>query len=398
MRRPTLEFLKTEAGSGLVLGLTALLAVLAANSSLAWAYFDLVRAPFTIQFGDFRETLSLDQWVKEGLMAIFFLVVGLELKFEALKGELANPRRLAVPIFAAIAGMAVPALVYLAVTAGAPPTPGAWATPTATDIAFALAALAAASKRLPASLRVFLLTLAMVDDMGAVGLIGLLFSHDLQPWSLVGVGVTLAAMAGLGRWRSTPFLVYGLGFLLVWAFTLKSGMPTSATAVLAAFTVPVGPHKRWRDGMAQHMIQSLHPYVAFLILPLFAFFASGFVLKGLSLSVLGRPEVLGILLGLFVGKQVGVFLAAFLAAVTKLGRKPTGATWIEMYGVSLLCGIGFTMSLYIGGLAFPAADPQGQAAVRLAVALGSILSGALGMAVLAWAGGRRVNVNVDQQP
>ena len=187
MRRPTLEFLQTEAGSGLVLGLAALAGVLAANSSLAWAYFGFIHAPFTVQFGAFRQTASVLEWIKQGLMSVFFLVVGLELKYEALKGELANPRRLAVPILAALAGMIVPALIYLAINAGQPIIPGAWATPTATDIAFALAALATASRRLPASLRVFLMTLAVVDDMGAVGLIGILFSHDLRPWPLAGV-------------------------------------------------------------------------------------------------------------------------------------------------------------------------------------------------------------------
>ena len=330
MRRPTLEFLQTEAGSGLVLGLAALAGMLAANSSLSWAYFGFVHAPFTVQFGAFRQTASVLDWIKQGLMSVFFLVVGLELKYEALKGELANPRRLAVPIIAAIAGMAVPALIYLAINARQPVVPGAWATPTATDIAFALAALAAASRRLPASLRVFLLTLAVVDDMGAVGLIGILFSHNLRPWPLAGVGLTLAVMAGIGRWRSAPFLLYGVGLVLVWAFSIQSGAATSLTAVLAAMTVPVGARKRAQDGMLQQMLLSLHPYVAYGVLPLFAFTAAGFSFSGFSLAVLTRPALLGILAGLFLGKQIGVFSAAFLASALKLGRKPTGATWLEI--------------------------------------------------------------------
>jgi NhaA family Na+:H+ antiporter len=389
MRRPTLEFLQTEAGSGFVLGLAALAAVLAANSNLAWAYFSFIHAPFTVQFGAFRQTASVLDWIKEGLMSVFFLVVGMELKYEALRGELANPRRLAVPIIAAIAGMVVPALIYLAINAGHPVVPGAWATPTATDIAFALAALAASSRRLPASLRVFLLTLAVVDDMGAVGLIGLLFSHDIQPWPLAGVGVTLAVLAGLGRWRSAPFLAYGVGFVLVWAFSIQSGAAPSLTAVLAAMTVPVEARKRAKDGMLQQMMQSLHPYVAYLVLPLFAFAAAGFSLKGLSLAMLGRPALLGIFAGLFLGKQIGVFGAAFLTTTLKLGRKPTGASWLEIYGVALLCGVGFTMSLFIGSLAFPASDAAAQTDVRVGVALASLLSGVLGMAVLSWAGSRR---------
>jgi NhaA family Na+:H+ antiporter len=389
MRRPTLEFLQTEAGSGLVLGLAALAGVLAANSSLAWAYFGFIHAPFTVQFGAFRQTASVLEWIKQGLMSVFFLVVGLELKYEALKGELANPRRLAVPILAALAGMIVPALIYLAINAGQPIIPGAWATPTATDIAFALAALATASRRLPASLRVFLMTLAVVDDMGAVGLIGILFSHDLRPWPLAGVGLTLAAMAGVGRWRSAPFLVYVAGLVLAWVFSVQSGVAPSLTAVLAAMTVPVEARKRAKDGMLQQMLLGLHPYVAYGVLPLFAFAAAGFSFEGFSPAALKRPALLGILAGLFLGKQIGVFAAAFLASTFKLGRKPTGATWLEIYGVSLLCGVGFTMSLFIGSLAFGPDDAAGQTDLRVGVALASLLSGALGMAVLAWAGSRR---------
>jgi NhaA family Na+:H+ antiporter len=325
-------------------------------------------------------------------MSVFFLVVGLELKYEALKGELANPRRLAMPIIAAIGGMLVPALIYLAINAGHPMTPGAWATPTATDIAFALAVLAFASRRLPDSLRVFLLTLAVVDDMGAVGLIGVLFSHDLKPWPLAGLGLTLAALAGIGRWRTAPFMAYGAGFALVWIFSIQSGAATSLTAVLAALTVPVGPHKRAKDGMLQQMMQSLHPYVAYLVLPLFAFAAAGFSFKGLSPALLARPALLGIFAGLFLGKPIGVFGAAFLTSWLKLGRKPTGATWLEIYGVSLLSGVGFTMSLFIGSLAFATDDTAGQADVRIAVSLASLLAGALGMAVLSWAGSRRADL------
>jgi NhaA family Na+:H+ antiporter len=390
MRRPTLEFLKTEAGSGLVMGLAAILALFLANSRLAPVYFGLLRAPFTVQLGVFRETISVEEWTKQGLMAVFFLVVGLELKFEALKGELANPRRLAVPILAAIGGMAVPALIYWATTSGAPRIPGAWAIPTPTDIAFALAVLAASSKRLPGSLRVFLLTLAIVDDLGAVGLISVLFSHDLHPWALAGAGVTLAGLAVLGRWRAAPTLAYGAGFVLVWAFTLKSGVSTSVAGMLTALTVPIGPRRLARDGMLQQMMQILHPYVAYLILPLFAFAAAGFSLRGVSFETLSKPAVLGIFLGLFLGKQIGVFVMAFLASASRLGRKPTGATWLEMYGVSLLCGVGFTMSLYVGELAFPG-DPAAQTDIRLSVFLASLLSGAAGMAILAWAGARRID-------
>jgi NhaA family Na+:H+ antiporter len=397
MRRPTTEFLKTEAGSGVILGSAALAAVLAANSNLAWAYFAFIRAPFTIQFGAFRETATVLDWIKHGLMAVFFFVVGLEIKFEILKGELANPRRLALPILAAVGGMVVPALFYVALNAGQPPIAGAWATPTATDIAFALAALAVASKRLPPSLRIFLLTLAIVDDIGAVGLIAWLFSHEIRLWPLAGAAATLAAMAALSRWRSAPFLAYAVGFLLVWGFTLKSGVSTSVAGVLAAMTVPAGPHRRAKDGMLQQTMESLHPYVAYAILPLFAFTAAGFSFEGVSPGLIRQPIPLGIFAGLLLGKPIGVFGAAFAAAVLGLGRKPTGANWLEVLGVSLLCGVGFTMSLFIGDLAFPE-DMQSQTQVRLGVALGSLLSGLAGIALLRWCGSRRPEAEDETMP
>ena len=389
-RRPTLEFLKTEAASGLILAAAALAALILANSPWADDYFGFIHAPFSVRIGPFQETADVLDWVKHGLMTIFFFVVGMEIKFEAIKGELANPRRLAVPILAAVGGMALPALTFLLINAGrGSDVHGAWAVPTATDIAFALAALAAVSKTLPASLRVFLLTLAIADDLGAVGLIGILFSHDVHLRPLIGAGVALLAMIALGRWRAAPFLFYALGFALVWAFTLKSGVSTSVAGVLAAFTVPVGPRRRGQDSVLHFFMDSLHPYVAYGILPLFAFVAAGFSFRGITGAHFTSPLTLGILLGLFVGKQIGVFGAVFLAVTLGLGRKPTGAAWVEVWGLSLLCGIGFTMSLFIGALALPAADLQAQNQVRLGVVLASLLSAAAGMAVLSSAGAAR---------
>ncbi|MDB5460521.1 MAG: nhaA [Caulobacteraceae bacterium] len=387
-RRPTLEFLNTEAASGLILGGAALAALILANSPWSDSYFGFIHTPFTLQVGAFHETAEVLDWVKQGLMAIFFFVVGMEIKFEILKGELANPRRLAMPALAALGGMAMPALIYLAFNAGQPGARGGWAVPTATDIAFALGALAAVSKRLPASLRIFLLTLAIADDLGVVGLIAVLFSSNLHVWPLAGAGLALAGMAGLGRWRSAPFLFYAAGFALAWAFTLKSGMSTSVTGVLAALTVPIGPRRRGQDSVLRHFMDSLHPYVAFGILPLFAFVAAGFSFSGISGHLLA-PITLGVLLGLFLGKQIGVFGAVLIAVLAGFGRKPTGATWLELYGVSLLCGVGFTMSLFIAALAFPDVDVDHQNQVRLGVVLASILSASLGMMVLAWAGGLR---------
>ena len=388
-RRPTLEFLKTEAASGLILASAALAALVLANSPWAADYFGFIHAPLTVRVGAFEERADVLDWVKHGLMAVFFFVVGMEIKFEALKGELANPRRLAMPLLAAVGGMAAPALIYLALNHGRTSPPGGWATPTATDIAFALAALSVVSKRLPASLRVFLLTLAIADDIGAVGLIGLLFTQDLHLSALIGAAAALMFMAALGRWRTAPFLFYAAGFVLVWAFTLKSGVSTSVAGVLAAFTVPIGARRRGQESVLRHFMDSLHPYVAFGILPLFAFVAAGFSFNSVSGAHFTSPITLGILLGLFLGKQIGVFGAVFVAVALGLGRKPTGATWLEIYGLSLLCGVGFTMSLFIGALAFPGADVEAQTQARLGVVLASVLSAGAGMLILSSAGAVR---------
>lgn len=386
-RRLTLDFLKTESASGLILAAAAAAAILMANSPWAGSYFGFIHTPFTIQVGAFHETHSILDWIKEGLMAIFFFVVGLEIKYEILRGELANPRRLVLPIVAALGGMVVPAGIYLAFNAGPNGALRGWPIPTATDIAFALAALAIAGPRLPPTLRVFLLTLAIVDDLGAVALIGLVFSHGLQVAALGGAVVSLGLMALLGRWRGAPYLFYALGFLLVWAFTLKSGISTSVAGVAAAMTVPIEPRKPHRPGVLEDFMESLHPYVAYMILPLFAFSAAGFSLSGMTLAKFASPVTLGIAAGLFLGKQIGVFGATAAVIGLKLARRPTGATWAELYGVSLLCGVGFTMSLFIGALAFSTGEVAAQ--VTLGVLVGSILSAAVGMAVLSWAQKRR---------
>jgi NhaA family Na+:H+ antiporter len=387
-RRPTLEFLKTEAASGLILASAALAALILANSPWAGDYLGFIHHPIAVRIGAFDETAEVLDWVKHGLMAIFFFVVGMEIKYEVLKGELANPRRLAMPLMAAVGGMAAPALVFLMVTRGSAPH-GAWAAPTATDIAFALAALSVVARQLPTSLRVFLLTLAIADDLGAVGLIGILFSQDLHLRPLLGAGAALLSMAALGRWRTAPFLFYAAGFAVAWAFTLKSGVSTSVAGVLAAFTVPVGPRRLGQDSVLRHFMDSLHPYVAYGILPLFAFVAAGFPFRGLTGAHFTAPVTLGILLGLLLGKPLGVFGAVFLAVTTGLGRKPTGATWLEVFGLSVLCGVGFTMSLFIGALAFPDAGPAAQNEARLGVVLASMLAAGAGMAVLSAAGAAR---------
>lgn len=387
--RSTLAFLKTETGSGLLLAVVALIAIIWANSPWAGAYDALTHVRIPVQVGPFVQEKALADWVKTALMPIFFFIVGLEIKHEILRGELSNPRRLALPVLAAAGGVVVPALIYLAFNLGPDGAPKGWPTPTATDIAFALAALAAAGPRIPPSLRIFLLTLAIADDLVAVGLIAVLFTQNLSLPMLGGAAVTLAALALMSRWRTAPYSFWALGGLILWAFTLESGINTSLAGVAAAFCIPLEPKRPGGQGVLSETMEALHPYVAFFILPLFAFTTAGFSLTGAP----GAPPLgmvgLGVAAGLFLGKQVGVFGAAALAIGLKWARRPTGAKWLELYGVSVLCGMGFTMSLYIGALAFPGADVARQGEVRAGVVLGSLLSAVVGIAVLRFCAARR---------
>ena len=394
-RRSTLEFLKTETGSGLLLALAALAAVILANSPWAWAYTALTKHNVLVQVGPFIQEMSVTGWVKTALMPIFFFVVGLEIKHEVLRGELSNPRRLALPVLAAAGGVVVPALIYLAINASAGRHLEGWPIPTATDIAFALAALAAAGPRMPPTLRVFLLTLAIADDLVAVVLIAVLYTQDLRFPMLAGAAVTTAVLAAMGRWRTAPYAFWAVGGLLLWGFTLKSGVNTSLAGVAAAMCLPLEPKRPGGQGVLDETMEALHPYVAFLILPIFAFTAAGFAFGGETGKVLLSTVSLGVAAGLFFGKQLGVFGAALLAISLKRARRPTGAKWIELYGVAALCGVGFTMSLYIGALAFPGADPLHQAQVRAGVVLGSLASIALGLSVLLFSARRRARDETD---
>ena len=397
-RKITLDFLKTEAASGAALGLAVLAALVMANSPWAGSYFAWLKSEHVLQVGPLVLQLTITEWIKEGLMAVFFLVVGLEIKYEILRGELSDPRKLATPVLAALGGMVAPALVYLAVSGIAGGPRAGWPIPLATDIAFALAVFAVAARGLPSSLRVFLLTLAIVDDLGAIALIAVLFSSGVDwPPLLGGAGLLLAGgvAARIGR-IPAPFWV--LGFGLVWLLTVRSGLSTSLAAVAFAAIVPVNGRRDDGQSPLQQAMRDLHPWVAFLVLPLFAFAKAGVSFAGLSLDQALAPLVLAIAFGLFAGKQVGVLGAAWLASALKIGRKPTGATWLELYGVSLLCGVGFTMSLFIGALAFPGAiDSPEQVEVKLGVLLGSLLSAAAGGVVLAIASRRRMNL-AEQAP
>ncbi|WP_428150707.1 Na+/H+ antiporter NhaA [Brevundimonas sp.] len=389
-RKWTLDFLKTEAASGAVLGLAAIAALIVANSPLSDAYFYWLKSEHLFQAGPLSLQLTVSEWIKEGLMALFFLVVGLEIKYEILKGELSDPKKLVTPVAAALGGMLAPAGVYLLFSAGLQGPHQGWPIPLATDIAFALAVFALVGRGLPSSLRVFLLTLAIVDDLGAIGLIAVLFSEGVEWAPLAWAGALLGFGALMSR-RRIPAPFWVMGFLAVWWLSVQAGLSTSLAAVAFACIVPVSPRAADGQSPLKEAMHDLHPYVAYLVLPLFAFAKAGVSFAGLSLDQLLAPLVLGVAAGLFVGKQLGVFAAAWLVTRLGLGAKPGQSTWLQVYGVSLLCGVGFTMSLFIGALAFPGAvDSPEQVEVKLGVILGSVLSGVSGGVIL-WIASRRAS-------
>jgi NhaA family Na+:H+ antiporter len=388
-RRITLDFLRTERGAAAVLAGAAGLAIVLANSRLAPDYFGFIEGPFTVQLGGFRETLSVLDWARQGLMAVAFFVLGLEIKYEVTRGELANPRRLALPALAALGGVVGPALAYLAFNVGPDAAPQGWPAPIATDMAFALAALAAAGPRLPPTLRTFMLTVAVSDNLAAVALMGLTHAGRLHPAWGAATMAALALMAMVGRFREAPYLVYGVGLVVVWFLALHSGISPAIALAIAAATIPLTPRKPGRPGVLEDFMESLHPYVAYLILPFFAFAAAGFAFRGVSPSDLFGPVALGVAAGLALGKPLGVFAAASAVIGLRLARRPTGMRWIELAGVSFLCGAGFTMSLFVGQLAFPQAGGSEQAQVRLGVIAGSLVATLIGAALLAWAQARR---------
>jgi NhaA family Na+:H+ antiporter len=372
------RFLASEAAGGIILMGAAALALIVANSPLSQSYFAALAAK--------AGPLSVLHWINDALMAVFFLLVGLEIKREWTGGQLARWGDRALPGVAALAGMAVPALVYLIVARGQPELARGWAIPAATDIAFALGVLALAGRNVPASLKLFLTTVAIVDDIGAVAIIALFYSGALHWGALALAAVILAAMVALNRLGVRTLWPYLLGFVALWLAVHESGVHATVAGVLAALTIPVA-----RDELASplHRLEhGLAPWVGFAIVPLFGFANAGVSLAGANPASLLAPLPLAIALGLFLGKQLGVFAGVRLSIAIGIARKPDSASWRQVYGVALLCGIGFTMSLFIGGLAF--ADPAQGDAVKIGVLAGSILSALAGWALLRTPGARAV--------
>ncbi len=369
------EFIDSESAGGLVLMAAAALALFVANSPLAGPYFAALHQPLA--------GLDLLHWINDGLMAVFFLFVGLEIKREMLDGQLSTWSRRALPGIAAAGGMIAPALIYLAFNLDDPIAMRGWAIPAATDIAFALGVISLLGSRVPASLKVFLAALAIIDDLGAVVIIAFFYTAEVSWWALGAAALILGGLLALNRLRVTrlgPYLVLGAA---LWLFFLQSGVHATLAGVILALTIPLRatPARPESTESPLHRLEhGLAPWVAFLVVPVFGFANAGVSLAGADLPGVLGPVPLGVAAGLFFGKQVGVFGFSWLAIKAGLADLPANASWLQLYGVALLCGIGFTMSLFIGLLAFT--GPELQDAVKIGVLGGSLLAGVLGWIVL----------------
>jgi NhaA family Na+:H+ antiporter len=377
------EFLRHQAAGGIVLLAAAVLAFALTNSPLADYYLRFFELHLTVKLGDIGLDKSLNHWINDGLMAIFFFLVGLEIKRELIEGELSSPRQAALPAVAAVGGMALPALVYILFNSGTPEALDGWAIPAATDIAFAMGVISLLGNRVPESLKIFLLALAIIDDLGAIIIIAMFYTADLSLLALGLASIGVAVLIVMNRLKVQSLAAYVLVGVYVWACVLESGVHATLAGSVVGLCVPLrSPHGE-EHSLAKRCIHALHPWVAFAIMPAFAFANAGVPLAGLSWTTIAAPVTLGVALGLFIGKQAGVMAAIILARLCGIARLPEGAGWGETYGVAILTGIGFTMSLFIGSLAFRGIEHIVE--MRLGVIGGSILSALSGLLVLAWA-------------
>lgn len=383
--RTALDFIHHEASGGIVLLAAALVALVLANSPFQSLYDSLLHSDAGFHVGEYGLDKSLLHWINDGLMAIFFFLVGLEIKRELLEGELSTLRQATLPAIGALGGMIVPALIYVGLNSHNAHDLRGWAIPTATDIAFAVGVLALIGSRVPSSLKVFLLALAIIDDLGAIIIIAVFYTSNLSLSALALAGVGIVGLAILNGRNVTSTAAYVLVGLFVWLCVLKSGVHATLAGVATALAVPLSAPSNGENGtqsvpLAARIQESLHPWVTFGVLPAFAFANAGVTLTGVTPAALFGPIPLGIALGLFLGKPIGVFLFSRLAIALGLAARPDGASWMGLFGVSILAGIGFTMSLFIGMLAFP--EPQYAADIRIGVLSGSILSAVAGYILL----------------
>jgi NhaA family Na+:H+ antiporter len=377
LRSTFTRFFKMEAASGLLLIAAAALALIANNSPLSALYANFLDVPVVAGVGGVVIAKPLLLWINDGLMALFFLLIGLEVKREVLEGQLADPAQIVLPGAAAIGGMVVPALIYWFINREHPDALGGWAIPMATDIAFALGVLALLGKRVPTSLKLFLMTLAIIDDLGAIIVIAVFYSTDLSGQALALAGLCVAALVAMNRLgviKLAPYLLVGL---LLWVCVLKSGVHATLAGVTLAFCIPLRP-RGGEPSPLQHLEHALHPWVSYAILPLFAFANAGVSLAGVSLDSFTHHVPLGIATGLLLGKAIGVFGLSWVAIRLGLAALPQGANWNQVFGVAILCGIGFTMSLFVGSLAFVPGMSVYAGEDRMGILTGSILAAVIG--------------------
>jgi NhaA family Na+:H+ antiporter len=374
------NFLRLESAGGIVLVVAAFVAVLLANSPLAGYYGNFLNANITVTVADVGVSKPFLLWINDGLMAIFFLLIGLELKREVVEGQLSSADQIVLPSLAALGGLAVPAVIYWYINRDNPAGLNGWAIPTATDIAFALAILSVLGSRVPASLKIFLTTIAIVDDLAAILIIAVFYSGDLSNASLIAAGFGIAVLFTLNRFGVRRLAAYMITGVFIWFFVLKSGVHATLAGILVAAFIPLKCEDK--HSPARHLEHTLHPWIAFAVLPIFAFANAGVSFDRIGTdTVLGTVSV-GIVLGLVIGKQLGVFGMTALAIGLGFAKKPTGTTWPMLYGIALICGVGFTMSMFIGGLAFEHGGFEQNAAVRIGVIVGSLTSAVAGWLVL----------------
>lgn len=380
MRNTITRFFQLEAAGGLLLIAAAALALIINNSPLSWLYNAFLETPVEARIGALHIAKPLLLWINDGLMALFFLVIGLEVKREVLEGHLSKPSQIVLPGAAAIGGMVVPALIYIALNTGNAEALNGWAIPMATDIAFALGVLALLGKRVPVSLKLFLMTLAIIDDLGAIIVIALVYSGELSQVSLILAAVSIIALIAMNRSgvsRLAPYLLVGL---VLWVCVLKSGVHATLAGVVLAFCIPLRTSSKASPLLT--LEHGLHPWVAYGILPLFAFANAGVSLAGVTMESFTHPVPLGIAAGLLLGKTLGVFGLTWLAVKTRMASLPKEANWGHVLGVSILCGIGFTMSLFVGSLAFEPGVSAYAGEDRMGILTGSILSAIIGYGVM----------------
>ena len=375
------NFLRLESSAGVLLVIATVAALLIANSPLRSLYEGLLEVPLVIALGDLVVGKPLLLWINDGLMALFFFLIGLEVKREILEGQLSSRDQLLLPALGALGGFVVPAAIYAAFNWGNPATIDGWAIPAATDIAFALGVLMLLGDRVPIGLKMFLTSIAIFDDIAAIIIIALFYTQDLSLFALLAGLAGIGTLVVLNRLGVSRIAVYGVIGVVVWLCVLKSGVHATLAGFAVACTVPLRTRAD-QPSPLRHLEHALHPWVAYLILPLFAFANAGVSFAGIGLDSVFGPVSLGIAVGLFVGKQLGVFSIVWLAVKLKLARLPEGGTWLSVYGVALLTGIGFTMSLFIGSLAFERGAFDELAATRIGVLSGSLVSATAGYLLL----------------